>query len=340
VSAALLLAAALTARPLTAPAPLPPYGPARVLLHLTDPAITESSGLAASTRTPGVLFTHEDSGAPAVFEAVDRRGRTLTTYRVPGVTAVDWEDMARSDDPSGRSSLWFADTGDNRTRRSEVSVVRVAEPVPAGRTATTARPDVFRLAYPDGAQDAEALLVAPDGRRLWVVTKGLLGSRVYAAPSLRTGVLLRLTQVGTLDLPLVTGGAVSPDGRRVALRTYTDLYEWPVDGDDLGAALAGGYTRTTLPDSPQGESVAYRADGAAVLVGSEGRRSAVSELPVGSAAAPSGVPSPVPAAGRPEPRRHPYALPLFLAVVGGLTLLYRRRRRPLPRRRDLRGGDR
>lgn len=276
---------------------LPPYGTGHVLFHLRDPTLTESSGLAVGTG--GVLYTHEDSGSPPQFEALDKAGRTVTTYRVPGVRAVDWEDMARAPDEQGRSCLWFADTGDNRGNRSEVAVVRVREPQPTGNPgATTGPATVFRLAYPDGPHDAEALLVSPRTGRLWLVTKSVFGAAVYQAPVLQAGPLLRLHRVASLDLGLtgtaggpagpigqvlVTGGAVAPDGRRVALRTYTDLYEWPATGDDLGAALAGQPTRTPLAASPQGESVTYRNDGRAVLVGSEGRFAAVSELPAGSA---------------------------------------------------------
>ena len=37
---------------------------------------------------------------------------------------------------------------------------------------------------------------------------------------------------------MATGGAVSPDGRLLALRTYTDAYVWPLQGSDV-AARAG-----------------------------------------------------------------------------------------------------
>ena len=350
---ALLLAAALAA----APAPLPAYGPPTVLFRLADPSLDELSGLVAGSR-PGVLFAHEDSGASASFVALGRTGRTRTTFRVPGVTAVDWEDVSRGPDERGESCLWFADTGDNRETRDTVTVVRVREPVVGdAATETTEAPDVFRFSYPDGPHDAEALLVSPDSGRLWVVTKTLGSAGVYEAPDLRAGATQELIRTGTVPLAptgtpggpaglagqiAVTGGAVAPDAARVALRTYTDLYEWPVTRDDLGAALTGTPTRTALPASPQGEAVAYRADGRAVLVAGEGARSTVVELPVGRAAGaePSPTATPAPAPARPRPESHPYVVPAVAAVLAGITWLYRRRRRPLPSRRELRARGR
>ena len=49
---------------------------------------------------------------------------------------------------------------------------------------------------------------------------------------------------------------------RVALRTYTAAYEWDVpDGDVVKAITTATPRITPLPDEPQGESIAYTADG-------------------------------------------------------------------------------
>jgi hypothetical protein len=84
----------------------------------------------------------------------------------------------------------------------------------------------------------------------------------------------------------VTGGAVAPDGRHLALRTYTDAYVWTLSGSDVVGALATDPVRTALPDSPQGEAISFTADGTALLVGSEGTPSDVTvvPLPAGTAA--------------------------------------------------------
>ena len=304
---------------------------ALIAFTFQDPRISESSGL-ASASTPGIVYTHNDSGDEARFFAVDAAtGQTRTTYSLPDVQARDWEDMARGPDEDGASSLWLGDIGDNNAKRDRGLLVhRVREPRPTSRErVTTEAPTSFRLRYPDGPGDAEALLVHPTTGRLYVVTKPLSGGAlVYAAPAeldasgpnvLEQVASIRLDTTGTPGGPgigglaqlLVTAGDVAPDGRHVALRTYTDLYEWEVEGDDLGAALAGQPTVTPLPETRQGEGLAYTTDGRAVLLSTEGASAPVHRVEL-VRAEPAEEPPPVDRVA--DPSRVPY-------VVGGGVLL-------------------
>ena len=88
------------------------YADGTLLFRFQDSRITESSGLVAGSRSD-LLFTHNDSGDVARFFAVDRTGRTRATYRLRGVQARDWEDIARG--PGG--TLWLGDIGDNSASR-------------------------------------------------------------------------------------------------------------------------------------------------------------------------------------------------------------------------------
>ncbi len=313
-------------------------GPPSPLFHFIDPAITESSGLAVSSYDDRVLFTHNDSGDTARFFAVDAgTGATLATYRVPGAANVDWEDMAAAPDEAGRPSLWFADIGDNRGRRSEVTVYRVVEPrVDRGRrgvSATSTPPVRLELRYPDGPNDAEALLVDPRRGALYIATKSLARrTRVYAA-RLPLSAPAVLQPVASADLGLgaaVTGGAVSPAGDRLVLRGYAEAYIWRLGAGGVPAALRRAPERLRLPLLPQGESAAFRSDGA-LLVGSEGRHSAVYAVRLASSrpvVTPAG--SAEPQATRPAPRDAPgvrlvgwVVLAALMTVAG--AWLYRRR---------------
>lgn len=273
---ALLLAASLYLDPVVA-------------FTFDDPRIAESSGLASST-TGGLLFTHNDSGDEARFFAVDDTGRTVTTYTLPDVQARDWEDMARGPDEQGRSSLWLGDIGDNNAVRDNGLLVhRVLEPVPDGRDeVTTEAPTSFRLRYADGPGDAESLMVHPQTGRLYIVSKPLAGAaQVYAAPQpldpdgpnvLERIGSIRAQSTGTPGGPgigglaqlLFTAGDIAPDGSRFAVRTYTDVYEFALDGDDLGAALENDPVVSALPSTEQGEGLTYSADSGSLLVSSEG----------------------------------------------------------------------
>lgn len=264
------------------------YGPPRVLVRLDDPAINESSGIVASRANPGLYWTHNDSGDGPNLYAFDEQGARRGTWRVRGASARDWEDIAAGPGPqAGVSYLYIGDIGDNEGTRNEVIVYRVKEPTiqPADASSTKLKPlvtedaEAVRLRYPDGARDAEALLVHPVSGDVYIVSKiPFANPTVYKAKApLNTNGPTTLEKIAELNLPslfggLITGGDISPDGLRVALCDYTDGYELV-----LGDARAPFDQIWKQPLKPfdlgkrkQGESIAYRLDGRALLATSEG----------------------------------------------------------------------
>ncbi len=207
-------------------------------------SIRESSGVAVSRRQAGILWTHNDSGHENQLYAVNQQGDVLATFRVPGATNIDWEDIALGPCP-GRSGgcLYIADTGDNFRRRDSVSIYIVPEPNASVdrrsgvRNTERARRIDFR--YEDGPHDVEAMAVGPSGEIL-LVSKGRRSPiQAYALKpdELFTAelVLRPKNDAGMLELrvmePWVTGAAFSPSGDRVVVRSYTELFFYKlVDG--------------------------------------------------------------------------------------------------------------
>jgi hypothetical protein len=184
--------------------------------------LPEASGVAVSRRTPGRLWAHNDSGEPVIV-ALDARGAVTGRVRLSGVKIDDWEALGVGACPGG-SCVYIADIGDNAAKRRRISVYRVPEPVPGESVVVT---DAFHATYPDGAHDAETLLVAKDGG-LFIVTKGETGAvALYRFPrDLRPGATHQLERVGPPRAPgkvseteRITDGTVSPDGAWVLLRT-------------------------------------------------------------------------------------------------------------------------
>jgi hypothetical protein len=288
---------------------------AEVLLRIDDPRVVESSGLVASRRHPGVLWTHNDSGDAARLFAVGRDGRVLATLRLADVRARDWEALALGRDDRGAPALFVGDIGDNQGVWPWVTVYRVAEPaslrdaiVPAER---------FRLRYPDGPRDAEALLVDPRGNRLYVASKGEAGGGLYRAPAaLRGDRVNLLRRVGRVP-PLVTDGAFSPDGRTLVLRDYQAAHVY--------AASGGRLATVALPLQPQGESIAFSADGRSLLAGSEGAGSEIWQVPLPAAALPAAPTTTRPPSARaapaPTPPPRSRTGPSLLLALGGVALL-------------------
>ncbi|MGZ8765592.1 MAG: hypothetical protein ACXW2C_07875 [Acidimicrobiia bacterium] len=249
---------------------------------ISDPAITEASGLAASVRNPGVLWVHNDSGDSARVFAVGTDGTTRATYTLTGASAVDWEDMAVGPGPGGETSyLYLGDIGDNASARSEIVVYRVAEPTVTGNPGAGSLSDVapIRLRYPDGAHDSEALFIDPTNGEMYLIEKKLAGGPVgvYRAPAnLASGSTTTLTKVSTLSLPAglanaVTAADSAADGHAIAVRTYGSVLLWDrATGKTPVEILAAGPCRGPVPAEIQGETIAFDADGRGYVTVSEG----------------------------------------------------------------------
>ena len=230
-----------------------------------DPAIDESSGLVDAGST--VLTVNDSGSGPQIYVVDKETGETVGTTTYTTDEVVDVEALA----PGPDGTVWVGDIGDNGARRMTIAVYEVPAPGPGDRTVEATRYD---LAYKGGPRDAEALLVHPRTGRLHVVSKGLFGGQVLAAPAtLRTDAVNVLRPVGGAP-GLVTDGAFFPDGRHVLLRTYStmavhDARTWE---SEVGAEL---------PDQQQGEGLAMLPSGRAVLVSTEGANSDVLTVPLG-----------------------------------------------------------
>lgn len=276
--ACLLLLALATA---VAAAAAPPPGPCDAWakpperVGATPRALRELSGLVASHRHPGVFWGHNDSDNAFEVIAIHADGEVVATYRITDASAVDVEDIARGPcvDGSGRTCLFLADVGDNLEVRPSVQVFEVDEPDSLEGGTLVGRRLAFT--YPDGAHNAEALLVDAPGRA-WVITKRLddLG-RLYRLDDLAVGRVVAATFVRRLRAPsgfgaLTTAADLHPAGGRVLLRTYTTAWEYRgAAGDDLAAVLARTPIEAPAPRQPQSEAIAYVTDGRGYLVGSE-----------------------------------------------------------------------
>ncbi|HET7460953.1 MAG TPA: hypothetical protein VFJ82_06885 [Longimicrobium sp.] len=260
-------AAATSARADTAP-------PCRVLASgiALPRSLHESSGIAQSRRDPALLWTHDDSGRPVVY-AVDSTGAEKARVTVTGATNVNWEDIAVAACPGG-DCLYVGDIGDNQARRANVTVYRVPEPGAA--VSVSAPAQAFSATYPDGAQDAEAMFVLPDGA-IYIATKGETGpAGLYRFPQpLRAGATVMLEKVaGISDVAYrrherITGGSASRDGRWIALRTLKSVSFYRTQGGAV-RALANPVVMDLSPlNEAQGEGVGFGEHGVVFLT-SEG----------------------------------------------------------------------
>ncbi|MFE9961739.1 WD40 repeat domain-containing protein [Streptomyces sp. AM2-3-1] len=318
-----LAGAAVTATPATAD-----DGAADRSFTIEDPRITESSGLAASRAHPGIYWTHNDSDdGPYVYAVDSRTGRTVATITMRGVGAPrDVEAISLGPD----GNLYVGDIGDNLNGSwDHVWIYRFREPKVLKDA--TVRATQFDVKYADGARNAEALMVHPRTGRVYIASKNEDGGGLYEGPArLTTGRTNVFRRVG--EVPWVTDGTFSPDGKELVLRSYFSARGYAFEDGRLGADH-----RVDAPLQGQAESVTYTADGSALMFGSEGARSEVVRVDVAGAhgngsdsKSPSkdgGGASSAGGAGGTEMKGSTLVGAALLAAVGALVFMNRRRKR-------------
>ncbi|MFC1651057.1 hypothetical protein ACFL2X_05760 [Candidatus Latescibacterota bacterium] len=246
---------------------VPEFG-SRVNLGLIEyGGINEASGIAASRKNKGVLWTHNDSGDLARIFAFDTEGKHLGIFNLNGVSSRDWEDIAVGPGPlKGEHYIYIGEIGDNNARYNLKHIYRVIEPdiitsgVPSNTSIATF--DRITYSYPDGNRDAETLMVDPRTSDIYIVSKRENRVKVYRLPYPQpTNETITPEHVATLDLSNTNGGDISSSGSEILIKTYTNIYYWRrAESQDLWRAFDTKPLVVPYIPEPQGEAVTWKPD--------------------------------------------------------------------------------
>lgn len=221
--------------------------------------VEEASGIADSRSMPGALWVAEDSGNPAELTLLGYDGHVRGKLKIPNATNRDWEDLSIGPGPQANVNyLYIAEIGDNTAQYGQYTVYRLPEP--QNLTAAVGPAERINFKYPDGARDAEALLVDPQTRDLYIVSKREAKVHLYrlAYPQ-STSDVMTAELLGDLPFTYITGGAFSPNGSEIVLRSYTNIFHW---NRKSGQSVANAMRTTTSTDlpyrfEPQGEAICF-----------------------------------------------------------------------------------
>jgi hypothetical protein len=234
---------------------------------LTSSALTAISGLAVTQNAIMVVEAKSTSGALTLY-TIDGTSCKATPKNYGGFPGTrDPQDLSIGSD----GTIWSADIGDPDSSRTSVGFERVA---PGAGTAT-----ISRVKYPDGAKDAKAFVLDGDDTPIiFAITPGQPGAAMYKpaaalVPNVQCPGCPALAKVGDFTPvsadstvaggpTVVTGANKSADGKKVVIRTAGYAYEYDVpDGKVVDAITKGKPRVTQLPNEPDGEAIAYTADG-------------------------------------------------------------------------------
>jgi hypothetical protein len=275
-----------------------------LLGHIDYKPCSESSGVVASRKHPGVYWTHCDSGNDPSIYAITREGKFLAEYQL-NVKNNDWEDIAIDDD----GHLFIGDIGNNGGKHKEIHVHHVDEPdpatIPAGGIAKLKVDKTWKISYPDSPFDAESLFIFKDHG--YIISKLFTGlpATIYSFPlhQKKDVTLERVTSIA-IHSP-ATAADISADGKRLAVLSLGGLSIFQIDGDPANAGKVDPVSMRFI--HPSAEGCCFAPDG--VIVTAESREVWLF-VPPGTAAfqpqkQPEAAPAPPRDAAQPPAARAP-----------------------------------
>ncbi len=239
--------------------------------------ISETSGIAASRRNPGVLWIHNDSGDKARIFAINSESDYLGEFELDGVFHFDWEDIAVGLGSDGEPRVYVADIGDNFKIRGVVTVYRIPEPKVDREDEDLDEKitdfETFKFRYPDGARDAETIMIDPLDKSLYLISKEKNRAGIYRAEfPYASGETVEFELVNEINgYDKFVAGDVAPDGSGILLKTIDDIYYFPrKKGESISDALLKNPQKVEYEPEKQGEAIGWSASGDGFYTLSEG----------------------------------------------------------------------
>ncbi len=223
---------------------------------ITDSALSEISGMAASSHSQKRYWLINDSGnRPRIYQ-VNKKGKLTGQITVAGVRNTDWEDLSRFSFKH-KSYLLIADVGDNFGDRKYVQLHWINEP--KNQHGNKSKPwkmtvspvETLTVKYEDGPRDAEAVAVDSNNKHIYIITKRDKPPRLYRLPLRKSKNVVIARFMTTLDRhPKAsikdilssprfgpyryspTALDFSPGGQSAAILTYHNLFLYTRKADE------------------------------------------------------------------------------------------------------------
>jgi hypothetical protein len=231
--------------------------------HAVTPGIIdEASGLAASASMPGYLWTIQDSGQPNSLYLISQDGKNIKEFKVSGTANRDWEEVALGPGPEGNLNyIYIGDIGNNNSPIANENVIyRIPEIGEINGSFNETSLAKITFSYPDGAKDAEAMIVDPVTKDIFIISKEMERAVVYrlAYPQSLTSTIIG-ERIGTIpNVAFTTGGSISADGNEILVRNYFSAFYWTrKDRETVGQVLLRAAKPLMIATEPQGEAICF-----------------------------------------------------------------------------------
>jgi Secretion system C-terminal sorting domain len=259
--------------PILIVAEVPEFGKQQDLGKLKTKVIDEASGLVASRKYPGILWTHNDSDPEGIIYAINLKGEVVAEVKLEGIRNRDWEDIAIAPNgTSGEYDIYIGEIGDNDAKFDTIKVYKFKEPIIDNIdgyeefTLTTNQYSTFNFEYSDGARDAESMFVDPNTKDIYVISKRESNARLYLGKYPYSNNLNKLKYLKDIkteklaQLAWITAADISPNGNEILMRSYISIFYYSrTNSESIESAFDG--SKDKLPFGPgseiQGEAVCW-----------------------------------------------------------------------------------
>lgn len=253
--------------------------------EINDTNLREASGITASRTYKKLYWTHNDGGNPNDIFLIDEQGHEKAIVTLKGCENRDWEDIATGPGPEKNEHyLYISETGDNHFKYNTYCLYRLKEPKikPEQNKVikTVATADKITFVYPDGPHNAEALIIDPATKDIYIITKSKLKAEAFVYQmgysQAIADSIITLRKIGVLPIIKVTSATISPDGNEILVKNIEHVFYWK---RKPGATIAATLTQTPrlLPykPEPQGEAICFTPDGKYFMTLSEKKDSTI-----------------------------------------------------------------
>jgi hypothetical protein len=241
---------------------------------LQNAAITEASGLAASRNNKGLFWTHNDSKDANRLFLFDEKGADMGTFFIENANNRDWEDLEMAT-INNTPYIYIADIGDNDGKHEKKYIYRVKEPkITASKKPivdTLRGTETIIVSYPDANRNAEALMIDQKTFDLYIVSKFEDNVVVYQVPYPQSTTAINVAKpIATLPITFVTAGTISLDNQEILIKNIDNIFYWKrKNNESIVAALKRPAKILPYKKEPQGEAIAFAADGGGYYTVSE-----------------------------------------------------------------------
>ena len=240
--------------------------------------LPETSGLAASSTEPNLIFAVNDSGNPPGIYGLTLDGEEAGHWPIDYPYTHDFEDLAAFV-LDGKPYLLVADTGDNLHWRSRLNILVFEAPSAVTQGDSLKLAWQFSFNFPAGYRDVESVAVDPGSNSIFLISKRYVPPEVFRLPLRPSVDVVRAEPVVLLKgIPRPTETALREDptrgayssmptafdinGRDAVVVTYRDAYLYRRKlGESWAEAFSDSPKLIRLPFISGLESVAFDARG-------------------------------------------------------------------------------